>query len=76
MVGGGVDEDAALVPGAALHTDVLMDVAQALQLPVADHDGCGEEKDKCQEPQGKRMNFKDRAHWSRSFLTTIGRTFE
>ena len=40
VVGGGVDEHPALVPGAALHADVLVDVAQALQLAVADHDGC------------------------------------
>lgn len=41
MVGGGVDEDSALVPGAALHSDVLVNVAQTLQLTVADHDGWG-----------------------------------
>lgn len=45
VVGGGVDEDAALVPGAALHTDVLVDVAEALQLTVADHDGCRMQRD-------------------------------
>lgn len=39
VVGGGVDEDSALVPGPALHSDVLMNVAQTLQLTVADHDG-------------------------------------
>ena len=43
MVGRGVDEHAALVPGATLHADVLVDVAQALQLAVADHDGCTED---------------------------------
>ena len=36
VVAGGVDEDAALVPRAALHSDVLVDRAQVLQLPVAD----------------------------------------
>ena len=40
VVGGGVDEHPTLVPGPALHPDVLVDVAQALQLAVADHDGC------------------------------------
>ncbi len=30
MVGGGVDEDFILGPGATLHSDVLMDVTQAL----------------------------------------------
>lgn len=39
MVRGGVDEDSTLVPGPALHSDVLMDVAQTLQFTVADHDG-------------------------------------
>lgn len=39
VVGGGVDEDSSLVPGSALHSDVLMNVAQTLQLTVADHDG-------------------------------------
>lgn len=39
VVGCGVDEDAALVPRSALHSDVLVDVAQTLQLAVADHDG-------------------------------------
>lgn len=40
VVGGGVDEDSALVPGPALHSDVLVNVAQTLQLTVADHNGC------------------------------------
>ena len=40
VVGGGVNEHSALVPGPALDADVLVDVAQTLQLPVADHDGC------------------------------------
>ena len=44
VVGGGVDEDSTLVPGSALHSDVLMNVAQTLQLTVADHDGCGMKK--------------------------------
>lgn len=35
----GIDEDAALIPGAALDPDVLVDVAEGFQLPVADHDG-------------------------------------
>ncbi len=30
VVGGGVDEDFILGPGATLHSDVLMDVTQAL----------------------------------------------
>ena len=34
VVAGGVDEDTTLIPGAALHTDVLMDGAQVLQLAV------------------------------------------
>lgn len=40
VVGGGVDEDSTLVPGSTLHSDVLVDVAQTLQLAVADHDRC------------------------------------
>lgn len=39
MVGSGVDEDPTLIPGSALYSDVLMNVAQALQLTVTDHDG-------------------------------------
>lgn len=41
VVGGGVDEDSTLVPGSTLHSDVLVNVAQTLQLAVADHDCCG-----------------------------------
>lgn len=44
VVGGGVDEDATLVPGATLYSDVLVNVAQTLQLAVADHDRCGAKK--------------------------------
>lgn len=44
MVGGCVDEDSTLVPRSTLHSDVLMDVAQTLQLTVADHDGWGKKK--------------------------------
>lgn len=39
MVGSGVDKDSTLIPGSTLHSDVFMNVAQALQLPVTDHDG-------------------------------------
>lgn len=39
VVGGGVDEDSTLIPGSTLHSDVLVNVAQTLQLAVADHDG-------------------------------------
>ena len=38
VVAGGVDEDAALVPGSRLDADVLVDRAQVLQLTVADRD--------------------------------------
>ena len=38
VVAGGVDEDAALIPGPGLDTDILMDRAQVLQLAVADRD--------------------------------------
>ncbi len=44
VVGGGVDEDSTLIPSSTLHPDVLMNVAQTLQLTVADHDGWGTEK--------------------------------
>lgn len=44
VVAGRVDEDPALVPGTALHPDVLVDIAKGVQLPVADHDGCREEE--------------------------------
>lgn len=37
VVGGGVNKDSALIPGSALHSDVFMDVAETLQLTVANH---------------------------------------
>lgn len=39
MVGSGVDKDPTLIPGSALYSDVFVNVAQALQLTVTDHDG-------------------------------------
>lgn len=45
VVGGGVDEDSTLVPGSTLHSDVLVNVAQTLQLAVADHDRCGTKRE-------------------------------
>ncbi len=38
VVAGGVDKHATLVPCSTLHTDVLMDCTQVLQLTVADGD--------------------------------------
>lgn len=53
MVACGVDEDPALVPGAALDPDVLMDVTKRLQLPVANHDGWrGRAEERCHAQEG------------------------
>ena len=38
VVGGGVDEDAVVIPGSRLDSGVLMDRAECLQLPIADGD--------------------------------------
>ena len=40
MIAGRVDEYTAVVPGAALDADILMDHTQILQLAVTDGDGC------------------------------------
>ena len=44
MVGGCVDKDTALVPGARLDADVLMDGAQIFKLAIADGDHCRRRK--------------------------------
>lgn len=66
MVGSGVDKDPTLIPGSTLDSDVFMNVAQALQLTVTDHDGyrSGEKK------QNKRVQFKQLPSTSR-FLCII-----
>lgn len=65
MVGSGVDEDPTLIPGSTLHSDVFMNVAQALQLTVTDHDGYSSGQKKT-----KRVQFKQLPSTSR-FLQII-----
>lgn len=55
MVGRGVNEDATLIPGSALYSDVFMNVAQALQLTVADHYGYRKEEKKNSTVQASRF---------------------
>ena len=55
MVGRGVNEDATLIPGSALYSDVFMNVAQALQLTVADHYGYRKEEKKKQYSSSKQV---------------------
>lgn len=81
MVGGGVDEDSTLVPGSTFHSDVLVNVAQTLQLTVADHDRCGLKREQFHTPLlVERASISKRTiqgpHLKKKFFFTFVRNAE